>query len=125
MIIDLSFRFILSDYFLHYLHEFKVESLTPTPDEEGEHIIYRTYKYDDSEYAESDYSDGELLTSETDSTDIYLYVKSTAEGLQYLEELDSIRDSLSQSKLKLEHPYALEDKPKIKKWLEENYDTWW
>ena len=106
-------------------NEFKVECLTVSPEEEGENVIYRHYDYEDDESGESDYSEGELLTSETDSTDIYLYVKSTAEGVQYCEEFDPIRDLLSQSKLKLEYPYALEDKPKIKKWLEKNYDTWW
>ena len=106
-------------------NEFKIECLTASPDNEGENLIYRHYDYEDDEYGESDYSEGELLTSETDSTDITLYVKSTEEGIQYCEEFEFIRDELIQSKFKLEYPYSDEDRPKIRKWLEENYDTWW
>ncbi len=106
-------------------NEFKIECLTVSPEVEGENVIYRHYDYEDNEYGESDYSEGELLTSETDSTDITLYVKSTEEGIQYCEEFEFIRDELIQSKFKLEYPYSDEDGPKIRKWLEENYDTWW
>jgi hypothetical protein len=106
-------------------NEFKVECLTASPDEEGENVIYRHYDYEDDESGESDFSEGELLTSETDSTDITLYVKSTEEGIQYCEEFEFIREELIQSKFKLEYPYSDEDGPKIRKWLEENYDTWW
>ena len=105
-------------------NEFKVECLTASPDEEGENVIYRHYDYEDDESGESDFSEGELLTSDTNSTDITLYVKSTEEGIQYCEEFDFIRESLA-SELKLEEPYSDEDGPKIRKWLEENYDTWW
>ncbi len=105
-------------------NEFKVECLTASPDEEGENVIYRHYDYEDDESGESDFSEGELLTSDTESTDITLYVKSTEEGIQYCEEFDFIRESLA-SELKLEEPFSNEDGPKIRKWLEENYDTWW
>jgi len=105
-------------------NEFKVECLTVSPDEEGENVIYRHYDYEDDESGESDFSEGELLTSETNSTDITLYVKSTEEGIQYCEEFDWMRERLS-SDLKLEEPYSDEDGPKIIKWLEENFDTWW
>ena len=106
-------------------NEFKIECLTPDPDNEGFHVIYRAYSYEDDEYDTYEYTEGELNSSETDSTEITLYVKSTEEGIQYCEEFEFIRDELSQSKYKLESPYSDEDKPKIKKWLEENYDTWW
>jgi len=106
-------------------NEFKIECLTPDPDNEGFNVIYRAYYYEDDEYDTSEYTEGELNSSETNSTEITLYVKSTEEGIQYCEEFEFIRDELIQSKFKLEYPYSDEDRPKIRKWLEENYDTWW